>query len=628
MISNVKCQSSNVKNNMKSYRLLLVFLSFFFLAFLLYLPTLNAPWQFDDLEHVLRRNSVGQDSLTKLLSSTVLIATDPKGTRSLVNATFLLNWKINPHPSGFHLVNILIHASTSLVVFLLLKELLSRVYGKNNLFILSLLGALIFLVHPLQSQAVAYVTQRYESLMTLFYLASLYFFLTRRFLWSLLCAFFAASSKEIAITLPVVIVGLDWFFAGFTRRILKKRLLLYFLFGLLSLKIVLQLFSDSRYPGLMAQPGSFLTKLEANTRVIERNQAMTRGQYLLTQLNVIPVYLRLLILPYGQTIDYDFPITNSFWQWPTPLSAAFLVSLIVIMVFFARRQSLLSFAILFFFTTLSVSSSIFPIDDVINEHRVYLPMFGFVVFVVWLTKRLTQRLQGRGESWVQKVRFILITILLLFSLLTFRRSLVWSIPLNLWEDAWAKAPNKARTNKNYGFLLTENGRLVEGITRLKRAVELNDSSDYRRNLGLAYLKAQDYQQAEAAFRLAVERDPTDSKPPSDLGVALAQQGKYPEAIAAFRRSLELNPNLFEAMIGIGGVSILTGDLATAEEFLLKAIQTQPNDPRGYNNLAILYLQKKDPGKAREVLAKLSSLDPNFPGLQERLQELKKIERSL
>ncbi len=604
--------------NSKSVIILLTVL----LAFLLYLPTLAAPWQFDDLEHVVHRNQESKDQLFDLLLATIQPASSPKGTRSLVAASFLLNWQISQKPLGFHIVNITIHALAAFFVYLLLYLILSRCkWQEKQLVFWSIAGAVLFLIHPIQSQAVAYVTQRFESLASLFYLASMYFFLSRRYLWSWLAGFLAVSSKEIAITLPLTLIALDFFF-GRSYKHGKKQIILYLLFFLLSLKVVVQLTTHVQDKRPLST-SVIINKLTAGTQVLERQRGLTRISYGLTQLNVVPTYIRLLVLPYGQSLDHDFPVTTNFWQWPTPLSSLFILILMAIMLVSSKRQPLLSFALFFFFLTLSISSSIFPIDDVFNEHRLYLPMFGFVLFVIALA--------GRSKNIIYQkfiIKFI-IFIIFIFSFLTFRRALIWSQPLLLWEDAWKKAPAKARTNKNYGFLLTEAGQIAEGIARLKRAVELNPtSSDYHRNLGLAYLKAAMFSSAEQEFKKAVELDPGDAKPLADLGVAHAQQGKTSESLSAFRASLQLQPDLIEGLIGLGGVSVLSGDFETAEKNLLKAINIAPNDPRVLNNLAVLYLKTKDYTKAQAVLNQLALVDPNYPGLKEKIEEVRQLQHHL
>lgn len=623
----------------------IIFSFFIFLAFILYLPTLSAPWQFDDLEYVLRRNTVGQENLGDLLLATISPIHRPPGTRTLVNATFLLNWKISEQPLGFHLVNILIHAGTSFVVFLLLKEILGRyehyrngwravrVYpergnseSKENpghnppinrkVIIWSFFGALLFLVHPIQSQAVAYITQRFESLSSFFYLLCFYLFMTKRYARAWIAGFLAASSKETALTLPLVLILWDLLFDGKIMYRLRRRLLLYGFFLLLGVKIVVQLtLSPAQTLALFTQPRELLSAVSMGSQVSENHRSLTRTTYLLTQFNVIPTYMRLLFIPYGQTIDYDFPITSNFWQWPTPFSFLFLVTLCVIGVVLWKKQPIISFAVLFFFLTLSITSSIFPIDDVINEHRLYLPMFGFVLLVVWVSEKIKN---------INFIKIIFFIIIIFFSLLTFRRSIVWSSPLFLWEDAWKKAPHKARTNKNYGFLLTEARRLPEGIARLEEAVTLQDTSDYHRNLGLAYLQAGKIGEAQREFQVAIDKDPDDPRPWSDLGVALAQQGKNQEALLAFHKAIELDPNQFEGLIGYGGISVLTGDYKTAEEFLLKAMHLAPSDTRPINNLFVLYLRQKNAAKARDMLDKLATLDPNYPGLADKYEEIKKL----
>jgi len=496
---------------------------------------------------------------------------------------------------GYHLVNLLIHLATALLLYALtLLTFRTPHLASSRLApqapIVALLAALLFIAHPVQTQAVTYIVQRLTSLATLFFLAALVLYVVARLgaekrgegkgAWrtglllaaAATAAVLAMKSKEIAFTLPLAAALYEWcFFRGAWQR----RLL--FLLPLLATLLII--------------PLSILTGAgEAGTGVGEQLRAQTdipRLHYLITQFRVIVTYLRLLILPINQNLDYDYPLFTSLAH-PQILGSLLLLALLAAMAVYlhsrsgiiptaaARKQQpaaaldpalrLVSFGIFWFFLTLSVESSLIPIMDVIFEHRLYLPLAGltpaFAVAALLISQKSKSFIHGRIP--------LLAAALIIGSMAaaTWQRNQVWSSNVSIWQDTVQKSPQKARPWYNLGTHLDGDGKAQEAIPALTRAVILDPQhAEAWHNLGLAHLHVGRSEQAVPLLRNAVRLNPEMINAIVNLAVALIQAGKPGEAVFILERNLYRFPTWPEARLNLCIAYALTGDLAGAQREL-------------------------------------------------------------
>jgi tetratricopeptide (TPR) repeat protein len=245
---------------------------------------------------------------------------------------------------------------------------------------------------------------------------------------------------------------------------------------------------------------------------------MTRGVYLTTQFSVVTTYLRLLVLPVNQNLDYEYPLNHSLLEPRAILSLFLLLALVAAAVKLWRIKSssefrvpspesrlfrLAAFGIFWFFLTLSVESSIIPIRDVMFEHRLYLPSVGFLIAGVSLVLVAAQRLSVRFSHAGTAAALILCLAALVLAGATFARNSVWRTEETLWKDSIRKSPGKARPWNNLGVTLAKQKRLTEAIHAMETAVRLDPYYlDGRLNLGQAYAEAERFTDAERELRIA------------------------------------------------------------------------------------------------------------------------------
>lgn len=673
-----------------------LFSIFFLIAAVLYSPSLSGPWQYDDYAQILDNQVLTGRSLPQLLSSTFRFTAHPDGwtgTRDLVRASFLLNWQWwGNEPSGYRWMNLLIHVVNATLVTGLVWLLFEKNKQQNgldgyrvkmaknnnhpnnlnNLIILSIFAGLLFLIHPLNSQAVAYVAQRFTSMATMFYLGAVVFYVKAiqnkslsiiHYSSSIVLALFAFNSKEIAVTLPVILALVTLVLGprdkGQGTRESKSVLPLAFslwplaLFFLLSLKIPFQIVSSSFGNTISADKmaGVAVESFALKQKAVD----LTRRDYFLTQINVVGTYLRLAVLPVKQTLDYDYPLTKNFDPKTVALAVLHLglIGAGIVLIFqnsyfrinifqsanlkseFLNLKSLIGFGILWFYLTLLPESSVVPIADLIYEHRAYLPFVGVAIISAGMANFIIHNSYFRFKRSPNLKSYILILIsvwLLLLSAATLRRAYIWGNEVRLWGDIYEKAPNKPRANKNYGVVLAASGKYEEGVKRLAKAVELEpENADYWSNFGTAYLRWGKYEEASGkflkAYELFIAQHPAlspgspdfpnlpdipskDRKQAAqymnDYGVAMVQSQHADEALAGFEKALKIDPSLYAAWLGLGAAYNLKGDSEMSIKIFSQTVNNYPDLPDAYNNLAIVL---KKAGRLEEAASVLSRM-PN------------------
>lgn len=488
---------------LQTFSSLFVLILFCILGVIIYLPAFKGGFYFDDyrnfVDHSVYHNPFDLSALWN------------HGTRRFFSL-WTLAWNYHfsgTNPFSYHLVNLIIHIATSFVCYLLIAltfETPKMIHapGRSYAKWISLSGALLFLCHPIQTQAVTYIVQRQAALAALFYISTLYFVAQASlkenksyYLWAVVAAFLAIFSKENAYTLPFAIVLYYGFFFG-----LKKKPLETHVFNFLAFLAPLGLVFITSIQKQIATRGlGSLTRLQAD---------IPHSEFILTQFNVIRTYIRLLFVPIHQTLDYDYPIAKSLFEFPTFLSFLFLVALVFLAFKTYKKYRLISFSIAFFFLTLSIEAGLVNIKDVIFEHRLYLPMLSFCFILPYIASLFIPN---------KKAALILgVCALSLFSVMTFNRNIIWQTPQKLWEDNIKKAPNKARTNFQIG-------RVYLDLANQK------DRDDRQELL----------QKALQHMERSVELDPHWYKAHNNLGILYSRLGRFEDAIKSFERTVELRP---------------------------------------------------------------------------------------
>jgi tetratricopeptide (TPR) repeat protein len=332
---------------------------------------------------------------------------------------------------------------------------------------------------------------------------------------SLAAALLAMKTKEFAVTLPLAVLLFEWcFFGRPDRRVLLS------LAPLLSTIFIIPLGMVSLHEPI----GRILS--DVNTMTVA-SSSLSRWEYLCTQFSVIVTYLRLLVLPVNQNLDYDYPVNHSLFEPRTFLPLILLMALLAAAVMLWRAGSspesrvtghesrllrLAAFGIFWFFLTLLVESSIVPIHDVIFEHRLYLPSVGFLLALTALVMAGAGNLKGRIPVAEKLAVAALIIAAGLLATATYSRNRIWRDPITLWHDVKAKSPNKVRPYNILGTYYAEQGRVADAIREFEMSVRLKPTDVAILDLlAQSYLLAGRQKDAEAMQKSLEKVDPLGEK---------------------------------------------------------------------------------------------------------------------
>ena len=493
-----------------------------------YLNSFSGPFIFDDLDSIVKNPTIRD------LAQPAQVLFPPPGAltvsgRPLLNLSLAINYALGgTSVFGYHAGNLLIHLLATLVLFgilrrTLLQPLMRDRFGPAAL-PLSAAIALLWAVHPLQTESVTYIVQRSESLMGLFYLLTLYCVIRAAAApgprWSVL-AFLAClcgmTVKEVMVTAPLMALLYDrTFLAGTFRKALHARWRLYL--ALAGTWLVLA--------WLLATGG------QVDTGPNSLRPPAARLGYAETQFWAVVHYLKLSVWPHPLILDFGGPVLIQSAAVIVPC-AAMIVALLAATIICLRRGMALGFAGAWFFGILALTSSIFPLGDTVFEHRMYLPLAAVVAVAALLIYRQTGR-------WS---RIVFLVAWAAFTVLTVRRNEDYRSDLAIWTDTVARRPDNARAHCSLGLALRRRGQLDEAVEQYQTALQLQPGyADAHNNLGVIFLSEQRFAEAAEQFALAIGQNPRDASSHNNLGAALYREGRLDDAIAELQESLRLRPD--------------------------------------------------------------------------------------
>jgi len=634
--NNNKLQSGRFSINFTIKIITFALLSF--IIFSIYSNAFKAPFVFDDYVTIVENNDLHNYSILSKWNI----------SRYIGHLTFALNYhynKLNPH--GYHIVNIAIHIINSFLVFLLFTSffqlLRAEIPAYLNYFF-SLIGTLIFATHPVQTQAVSYISQRFASLAALFAMASIYLFIKFRineshakyifYALSLMCALLAYKTKENTATLPLAILLLERILFKNSTSI-KKIIFIIPYFLLLSV-IIISFISINKPIGIILQ--------DTIQKSVE-TQTISRLTYLMTQFRVITTYVRLLFFPAHQSIDYYYPLSKSFFETKTFLSFIFICIIIIAATLGRKSYSGITLGIGWFFIFLLVESSIIPIRDVIFEHRIYLPSVGFIFSLVFFTYILTfdkqienqQKIiskatqKKRKASTTNKESFINIfkksnlimvaaislAIIITLSFLTYKRNFVWKDEVELWKDAVRKFPENPRAHLNLGTSLSSANRCQEAIPELIAGLKIMpNNARAHSELSYCYWSDNSYRPdkfdiALHEMELAIFYDPSKADYYFNYALLLMDGNRFYDAINALEKAKQINPNDPQYLLILGKAYCQVNNIKNGLENLYKSISLDAKIPLAHHELAICLLKDKQFDLAYRELQLSLQLNPEL-----------------
>lgn len=614
-------------------------------ALLAYRGSLDAPFVFDDAAAIEKNPTIRQlwppwPALSPPADGAGVVG------RPLVNLSLAFNYALGKtFVRGYHVFNLTVHLLAGLALFgvvrrsLLPPSLGARFGASAAALSLAAVTALLWVVHPLQTESVITVVQRNELLVSLFYLLALYAVIrasgsTAPRFWSataIAACWLGVASKEVIVSAPLIIFLYDrTFLAGTFREAWRRRWPTYL--GLASSWVLL---------------GCLALSNRQRAGTVGFGLGVDSWDYLLTQCRAVAMYLKLALWPHPLVLDYG---TDVVTHATDVLPQAFLlVALAAGTVIALWRRPMLGFLGAAFFAILAPSSSIVPLTtQTMAEHRMYLPLAVVIVLAVVGLQR-----------WLG--RFSLVVCLVLATALAVAsagraddyRSLV-----AIWSDTVAHRPNNPRAHLNLGFALAQSGQSAEAIPHYTEALRLKPAyaeahyslanalrvtnhpdealahyeqalqlqpkyPEAHNNWGNALLQLRRLPEAREHYAAAVQLAPDYAEAHSNLGLALFRAGQIPEALVHYTEALRLNPNLADAHQNLANALAQTGRAAEALDHYAAADRLQPASASVHYNWGLALLDSHRPSEAIEHFETALHLAPGYPQAREFLDQARR-----
>jgi len=647
-------------------------------AAVIYSNIYHSPFVFDDTCQIVEKTSIRH--LDNYFSFEQLLK-----PRAIVDLTFALNYKFGKlNVFGYHLVNVFIHILNGFIVYFLaliifkqlsapsIPKFLNSSIPKSSIIhpsnfsifnfqfsihLMSLFAALIFIAHPIQTQAVTYTVQRYASIAAMFYMASVLFYLKARieaesskqkaqsmklkgesgkikaessklkaqnikqkaeskndegrrpvllplsfelsalYSLSILCGMLAFLSKQNTASLPGAILLVEYLFVDRTWQGWKRKIPWFAV--AFTLWFLFVLYVSGFFGGSSAGTGL----LEDVSDLMQETDIVSRWSYLCTQFNVLVIYIRLLFLPIGQNLDYMYPFKGGFFDGYTSLAFLFLAGIVALGIWNIKKRPVIAFGIFWFFITLSVESSIIPIRDALYEHRLYLVMFGFAVLIPRLIFHFLS---------TRKMLIATVSVFIIFSLgtATFLRNIVWQNRVSLWSDVVSKSSRNPKGWNNWGNALLKLDKPDDAIEKLKKALNIKpDYVEAWNNWGNALLKLDKPDDAIEKLKKALNIKPDYAEAWNNWGSALVSLGRFEEAALQFKRALKIKPGIAEAWLNWSSVLL---DIGKPEEAIIKskmAIDIMPDYAQAWYRYGNALFKAGKLEESLQCFEKATDMDP-------------------
>ena len=524
--------------------------------------------------------------------------------RPLLIGSFIVDYQLwGLHPFGYHFSNVLLHALNACMVylfaFLLFKE-------RTVAFI----AGMLFAAHPIQTEAVAWISGRNDVLLTFFSLLTVLLYLRWRsnlkgmerlftylgFLASYACVLL---TKESGIIVFVLIMLVDYFFRTRLPDPLEGRRKVYL-------------------PLLLIALVYFLVRMG----VLGNSGMETGGQgfipLFLGMTGTYAYYGKMLLLPLVQSATPVLPSLTSFKDPACSASLFFVASLVIITVLCWRNFRELSFTILWIVVALFPVSGIVSLTFPALEHRLYLASVCFSMMIPLLLYRVSLLTHdGKFSQGARKMTPLIVLLLIfVYSIKTVTRNTVWRDERHFWLHTVRHQPLSACAHNNLGIVHAREGRLSEAIQSFEKAISLNgdqhavipqcNPTKAYNNLGRTY-----YTMLEELFTRT-----TDSPDPGalgDPGVTVESERKrlYHNSFRCYQKALHLSPDNVEAHNNLGDLHYLMHSYQAAEQEYRRAVQFNPSYAEAYNNLGVIYLEIERYHDAEKEFIKALEVKPHF-----------------
>ncbi len=570
-------------------RTVFIFLSL--IGLLIYLNSFDVPFHYDDFHYLQENLQIKSfktlwDRLSEDYSSVFT-------GRPFLLFTFFLNYKLGGLDTfGYHLLNLLIHIINAFLLYLLFFRYGETDKGKGYS-LRYLLASVLFLIHPINTESVTYISSRSSELSAFFMLASMLCFFRATenkfhlgfYTMSVVFFILGLSTKETAIVTPALIILVDYFFISKGSRNLLSRLKYYLPYLLL----------------LGALSVLYMHYITAPSSGARRPWPV----HIFTEVKVFSEYLRLLAVPVGLNIDHDIQ-PSVFIDGYVAFSSALILTLIFVSIFLRKKYFIISFSILWFFINLAPFLAI-RLEEFMAERWLYIASMGFCI-------GLSGILMSAAKSYRRLGNVLIIAVIILNSTLAVVRNKVYASEVSLWEDSAKKQPDNYGPYVNLSRAYRERGNLAKAIENANEAIEKGRKRKSvvvlaYLNLSAIYEDMGEYKKAEEALK-AIEKYSTNYyRYYHNLGVIYMKMGKHEEALVPFKKAIELRPNSPTIFFLLGHCYESLSQSEKAKEYFMLTTRSVPQNGQEYISQGIAFSKLGDENKALDCFFEAVKTDP-------------------
>ncbi|QGJ68393.1 Hypothetical protein PBC10988_0520 [Planctomycetales bacterium 10988] len=581
----------------------------------------EVPFQFDDLPNIVQNPRIHDLNSLEYLGGT---------QRPLLYASLALNWAISQEEVwSYHLVNILIHATAGWLLWATLLRSFRlphfRDRFQSSALPLATVIALLWIVHPLQTQSVTYIVQRAESGMACLFLLGWYALLRSHqskstfgnLFWELtmlLACSMSMAMKEVGLMTLFVLPLFDGMYVTERWSVTFGRR--GWVYGGLCLSGAVLLFLLWKTPEVSSSAGFGY-------------QSISFWEYFRTQPQILWHYLGLMLAPWPLCLDYAWPVAYAWSSilWP----GLGMMSLLFLSLFGMWKRSAAGFLGLSIFLILAPTSSFVPIADLAFEHRLYLPLAAFLTLVITSGAWVLDRFQRRYPHF-QKPLLVIVSVLLFawigtLGTLTVLRNQDYQSEIALWRSVLEVRPENPRAWENLGIALVHVDRFAEAQRCCEEALRIQPRRSKARNgLAMALDGQNEIERAIAEYLLALESSPNSAEIHLNLGNALFKSSFWKEAETHYRRSLQLsevsNPL---AHYGLGNALTEQAKLKEAATQYQAALKQKPLFASAHCNLGMVYLRQGKSSEAQKSVETAIEIRPQYPEAYHILSAIKVLQ---
>ena len=570
------------------------------LGIIVYGNHLQNPFQFDTVVYIVNNHTL--DNVSEILDINFFKSNIFKN-RGLLQISLALNAHLDGFRTfSYHLVNLILHLTNALLVYFITRRIWCY-FGswgdhmqKNDIHAICLFTAMLFLLHPIQTESVIYTMGRSEVFSGTFYLSAFLLFQVcndkknppkikfKVLALLLIPAIFLLgfSVKQTLVTLPMILVL--YFFLGrdpgsFSINILNKWKWEIGIISTIGLSVLFyKLFNDESFLIGPSNAGENIGRLN----------------YILTQPSVLlSYYLKLFFFPINLNIDPDIQIVTQWWSWRF-YSGIVVIIVAIFSAYRIKETRAPLFFIFWFLIVMSPSSSIITLNDLAAEHRTYLALYSLcAVFAFFIYRMPCLVFRNYPEKSRTIIFTISISIIILFSIITIQRNQIWASEVTLWNDTLKKSPNKIRPIINLAHAYTTFGSFDLAIRYYEKAMSINSkifSTNY--NLGNLYLESAREEEAIGLLETAALIRPNNLEVNVLLGEVYLKRKTVDRAEFYFKKALELNPNYALAMRNLGIIYYFyLKKNKEAAVYFSRSLSINPNQ-QGADNIRTLIKQIK------------------------------------